>query len=322
MKVKKMLKVAMLGMGNISGAHRAAWKGIPEAKVIAVCDIRPEKADAAAEDMSAKAYYNFGDMLAAEQFDILDICLPTYLHADYTVKALNAGVHVLCEKPVSLKKEDVDRVYDAAKKNGKCVMIAQVVRFWHEYLVLKDAYDTGKYGRLLSGRMTRLGSTPKASWDGWMRDPERSGMVPFDLHIHDLDFMIYTFGKPEKMTRFRAGTPTQDYFEAIYQYPDFFISAEAAWFDCTYRFQCAFRFQFEKAVLEFKDGKLTIFNQNGEIEGADGKKGEEGDGYVPKTNAYFEEIRYFVDCVLAGKPCDKVKPDELKTVLALIDQLA
>ena len=322
MKVKKMLKVAMLGMGNISGAHRAAWKGIPEAKVIAVCDIRPEKADAAAEDMSAKAYYNFEDMLAAEQFDILDICLPTYLHADYTVKALNAGVHVLCEKPVSLKNEDVDRVYDAAKKNGKCVMIAQVVRVWLEYLVLKDAYDTGKYGRLLSGRMTRLGSTPKASWDGWMRDPERSGMVPFDLHIHDLDFMIYTFGKPEKMTRFRAGTTTQDYFEAIYQYPDFFISAEAAWLDCTYRFQCAFRFQFEKAVLEFKDGKLTIFNQNGEIEGADGKKGEEGDGYVPKTNAYFEEIRYFVDCVLAGKPCDKVKPDELKTVLALIDQLA
>ena len=71
-----------------------------------------------------------------------------------------------------------------------------------------------------------------------------------------------------------------------------------------------------------KRHKLTIFNQNGEIEGADGKKGEEGDGYVPKTNAYFEEIRYFVDCVLAGKPCDKVKPDELKTVLALIDQLA
>ena len=77
-----MLKVAMLGMGGISGAHRGAWKEIPEAKVIAVCDIRPEKADAAAEDMGAKAYYAFEDMMAAEQFDILDICLPTYLHAD------------------------------------------------------------------------------------------------------------------------------------------------------------------------------------------------------------------------------------------------
>ena len=111
----------------------------------------------------------------------------------------------------------MDRIYNTAKETGKNFMIAQVVRFWREYLVLKDAYDTGKYGKLLSGHMTRLGSPPGASWDTWMRDPNPSGMVPFDLHIHDLDFMIYAFGKPEKMTRFRAGTPTQDYFEAIYQ---------------------------------------------------------------------------------------------------------
>lgn len=322
MKVNKMLKVAMLGMGGISGSHRDAWKEIPEAKVIACCDIRPEKADAAAADMGAKAYYSYEEMAANEQYDILDICLPTYLHAEYSIKALNAGVNVICEKPISLNIEDVDRIYDAAKASGKCFMIAQVVRFWREYLVLKDAYDTGKYGKLLSGHMTRLGCTPKTSWENWMRDPERSGRVPFDLHIHDLDFMIYTFGKPEKMTRFRAGTPTQDYFEAIYQYPDFFVSGEAAWFDCDYRFQCAYRFQFEEAVLEFKDGKLTIFKQNGETEGLDDAKAEEGDGYVPKTNAYWAEIRYFTDCVLAGKPADKVKPEELKTVLDLIAQLA
>ena len=315
-----MLKVAMIGMGGISGAHRNAWKQFEDAKVIAVCDIRPEKADAAAEDMNAKAYYCYEDMAANEEYDILDICLPTYLHADYIVKALNAGKHVLCEKPISLKIEDVERVYDAAEKNGKNVMIAQVLRFWREYLILKDAYDTGKYGKLLSGRMTRLGNTPASSWDNWMRDPERSGMVPFDLHIHDLDFMIYAFGKPEKMTRFRAGNPTQDYFEAIYQYPDFFVSAEAAWFDCGYRFQSAFRFQFEKAVLEFKDGALTVYKEGGETINMNDEN-TDGDGYVPKTNAYFEEIRYFADCVKAGVPCDKVKPEELKTVLELIEKL-
>lgn len=316
-----MLKIGMVGMGGISHAHVDGWLEIPEAKVICVCDIRPEKADEAAAKTGAKAYYDFDDMLASESFDILDICLPTYLHADFACKALEHDIHVLCEKPISLKREDVARVYSTAKAHGRNVMIAQVVRFWREYEVLKEAYETGKYGKLLSGRMTRLGSTPKSSWDGWMRDPERSGMVPFDLHIHDLDFMIYAFGKPEKMTRFRAGTPTQDYFEAIYQYPDFFVSGEAAWFDCSWRFQCAFRFQFEQAVLEFKDGKLTIFHKNGEIEGLDDNN-VEGDGYVPATNAYYNEIRYFVDCVLAGKPCDKIKPEELETVLDLIDQLA
>lgn len=317
-----MLKVAMLGMGGISGSHCEAWKEFEDAQVIAVCDIRPEKADAAAEKMGCKAYYCYEDMVAGEKFDILDICLPTFLHAEYSIRGMKDGAHVICEKPISLDINDVDRIYNTARETGKNFMIAQVVRFWREYLVLKDAYDTGKYGKLLSGHMTRLGNTPDTSWENWMRDPNRSGLVPFDLHIHDLDFMIYAFGKPEKMTRFRAGNATQDYFEAIYQYPDFFISGEAAWFDCKYRFQCAFRFQFEKAVLEYKDGKMTIFRQDGENISLDDTLAEDGDGYVPKTNAYFEEIRYFVDCVKAGVPCDKVKADELKTVLDLIAQLA
>lgn len=317
-----MLKVGMVGMGGISKAHIGGWAQIPEAKVVAVCDVRHENADAAAEKTGGKAYYDFDEMLAAEQIDILDICLPTYLHADFAVKALSQGIHVLVEKPVSLKIEDVKRVYGAAKANGKNVMVAQVLRFWREYVALKDAYDSGKYGKLLSGHMTRLGNTPKWSWDDWMRDPERSGLVPFDLHIHDLDFMVYTFGKPESMSCHRAKNDRQDYFEAIYQYPDFFISGEAAWFDCTYKFQSAYRFQFEKAVMEFKDGKLTTYLQSGEAETLEEEQTANENGInLPKSNAYYNEIRYFVDCVLEGKPCDRVKPEELELVLNLIAQL-
>ena len=170
--------------------------------------------------------------------------------------------------------------------------------------------------------MTRLGSTPKWSWDGWMRDPERSGLVPFDLHIHDLDFMIYAFGAPPGVSCHRAGNERQDYFEAIYQYPDFFVSAEAAWFDCDYAFQSAYRFQFERAVMEYQGGKLTIYHQSGERETlADEADAPENGINLPSSNGYYNEIRYFVDCVLAGKPCDRVKPEELETVLDLIDSL-
>lgn len=317
-----MLKVGMIGMGGISRAHRGGWAKIDEAEVVAVCDIRRENADEAAKELGARAYYDFDAMLTAEEMDILDICLPTYLHADYAVKALEHGLHVLTEKPVSLKREDVARVYGAAKAAGKNVMVAQVLRFWREYTALKEAYDSGRYGRLLSGRMTRLGSTPKWSWDGWMRDPERSGLVPFDLHIHDLDFMIYAFGAPAGVSCHRAGNERQDYFEAIYQYPDFFISAEAAWFDCDYAFQSAYRFQFERAVMEYQGGKLTIYHQSGERETlADEADAPENGINLPSSNGYYNEIRYFVDCVLAGKPCDRVKPEELETVLDLIDSL-
>jgi predicted dehydrogenase len=317
-----MLKIGMVGMGGISRSHRTAWGQIPEAQVAAVCDIRPEKAEEAAQATGGRAYLDFDEMLEKEAIDILDICLPTYLHADFAVKALNRGIHVLSEKPVSLKREDVAKIYAAADKNDRRFMVAQVLRFWREYEVLREAVQSGRYGKLLSGNMTRLGNTPKWSWDNWMRDPQRSGLVPFDLHIHDLDFLIYTFGKPEKVVCHRAKTDVQDYFHVVYEYPGFFIGTEAAWFECDYPFQAAFRFQFERALMEYKGGKLTTYLPSGEVQTLSPEENANVNGInLPATNGYFNEIRYFTDCVLTGKNCDKVQPWELECVLDLIDEI-
>lgn len=316
-----MLRIGMVGMGGISGAHIGAWLQIPEAKIICVCDIRPEKANAAAEKSGGKAYLDFDEMLESEKIDVLDICLPTFLHADFAVEALGKGIHVLVEKPISLKKEDIERVYGAAQSKNTNVMVAQVLRFWREFQALKEAYESGMYGKLLSGHMVRLGSKPKWSWDNWMADPSRSGLVPFDLHIHDLDFMIYAFGTPENLICHRGTNESQDYINAIYEFKDFFITAEASWFDCKYRFRSGYRFQFEKAVMEYTGGVLTIYHQNGEMETLEEEQSSENGINLPKSNAYFNEIRYFADCVLSGKPCDMVKPQELRTVLELIDRL-
>ena len=317
-----MLKIGMVGMGGISKAHRNAWKQVPEAQIVCVCDIRPEKADAAAEDTGARPYTDFDEMLAKEQFDILDICLPTYLHADFAVKAMDHGIHTITEKPISLKKADVRRVYEAAERNHVRFMVAHVLRWWREYVFLKDAIDSGRYGKLLSGQMFRLGNTPKWSWDNWMRDPERSGLVPFDLHIHDLDWIIYEFGKPRSMSCHRAGNATQDYINVLYQFDGFFIACESAWYDADYKFTSGYRFQFEKAVLEYRAGELKIYNKGGEIETLDKESNASENGInLPASNAYYNEIRYFTDCVLAGKDCDMLKPEELETVLDCSDGL-
>lgn len=316
-----MLKVCMVGMGGISGAHRNAWKSIPEAQVVGVCDIREEKKNDAAQDMNARGYDDCLEMLKAEKPDILDICLPTFLHADYAVMGMENGAHVLCEKPISLNKEDIARVYETAARCGKNFMVAQVLRFWPEYEALKEACDSGKYGALLSGFMTRLGTAPKNRWMDWMLDPKLSGLVPFDLHIHDLDFMVYTFGAPKDVQCRRARNERQDYFNAVYEYPGFFISTEAAWFDCSYSFRSAYRFQFEKAVMDFQGGVLTIYHQDNTSEVFKVEESLNTSLDLPKSNAYYNEIRYFVDCVLEGKPCEKVKAEELHTVLELIEKL-
>lgn len=155
-----MLKVAVVGVGGISGAHIPVWEEMEDAELIALCDIRPEQME---EYEGKNRYTDFEEMLNNEEIDILDICLPTFLHADYAIKAMERGINVICEKPISLNEEDIDRVYSTAEKYNVKFMVAQVLRFWPEYELLKEIYDTKKYGKLLSGTMTRLGCYPKWS---------------------------------------------------------------------------------------------------------------------------------------------------------------
>ncbi len=315
-----MLKVALIGVGGISGAHIPAWSRMDDVDLVALCDIRPAQMERYPEQ---RHYSDFDEMLAKETIDILDICLPTYLHADFAVKAMQKGINVIGEKPISLKKEDVARIYGAAKENGVKFMVAQVLRFWPEYEIVKKLFDEKIYGDLLSGSMTRLGCRPTWSWDDWMLDENRSGLVPFDLHIHDLDFLVYAFGAPNKAVNHRSRRPEQDYIQAVYEYDGFFITTEASWYASPYPFQATFRFQFEHALVVWEKGEMKIYEQRGKIWnpiGADAQ-GETGSIGLPQSDAYANEIRYFADCVKADKTPKKVKPAELETVIDLLKRL-
>ena len=315
-----MLKVGLVGSGGISRAHIPAWLNMAETELVALCDIRPEQME---EFPQCRHYTDFGEMLRCEKLDILDICLPTYLHVDYAVKAMEQGIHVICEKPIAFREEDVHRAYEAAHRNGVCFMIAQVLRFWPEYELLKDIYDSGRYGKLLSGNMHRLGQKPKWSWDNWMLDEKRSGLVPYDLHVHDVDFMVYAFGAPESVHRRRARNDQQDYLCGVYSYPDFFITAEASWYAAPLPFGAGFRFQFEEALVVWDKGVFTIYENNGTILNLSGSQGEldTGDINLPKSDAYANELIYFADCVENNKPVEKVKPEELTCVLKILNNL-
>ncbi|MDO4292315.1 MAG: Gfo/Idh/MocA family oxidoreductase [Eubacteriales bacterium] len=314
-----MLKVGLVGVGGISGAHIPAWESMENVSLTALCDIRSERLERYPDK---RLYTSFDEMLEKEELDILDICLPTFLHVDFAVRAMERGIHVLCEKPISLRLEDIRRAYDTAGRNHVCFMVAQVLRFWPEYELLKKLYESKKYGELLSGTMSRLGSYPKWSWDNWMLDPARSGMVPYDLHIHDLDFLVYAFGTPQGVQKHRAMRPNQDYVSAVYEYPGFFVTAEASWYAAPYPFGAGFRFQFEDALIAYGQGTCTIYQNDGQIlDLPAAAQGDTGSINLPKSDAYAEEIRYFTDCVEAGRFPDKVKPQELSEVIKILNSL-
>ena len=99
-----MLKVALVGVGGISGTHIPAWDSMEDVELVALCDIRPEQMTSYQDK---RCYTDFKEMLEKETIDILDICLPTYMHTEYSIMAMEKGIHVICEKPVSLQKEDI-----------------------------------------------------------------------------------------------------------------------------------------------------------------------------------------------------------------------
>lgn len=313
---KAVLKVGLIGVGGISGAHIPAWDAMEDAELVALCDIRSEQME---KYPDKRHYLDFDEMLEKEELDIVDICLPTYLHADFAIKAMEKGIHVLCEKPISLKAEDVERMYATARRMNVNFMVAQVLRFWPEYELVKELNDTQKYGKLLSGYMCRLGTIPKWSWDSWMFDENRSGLVPFDLHIHDLDFIVYAFGVPKNSICNRAKRPDQDCIHAVYEFDDAYIVAESSWYASPYPFTVRFRFQFENAIVAWENDKCVIYETNGNIiDLTKDAEGDTGEINLPKSDAYANEIRYFADCVLEGCFPNKVKPEELSTVIGLL----
>ena len=132
-------------------------------------------------------YTDFDEMIANEELDYVDIALPTYLHSYYAIKALNAGKHVLCEKPMAINPTQCRMMIDAAKANGKKLMIAQCLRFWPAYETLKHYVDSGDFGKPVFCYFFRGGGWPKWSYQDWLLDETRSGGCLLDQHVHDVD---------------------------------------------------------------------------------------------------------------------------------------
>ena len=311
----------MVGLGGISIVHRKGWKTASDAQLVAVCDIVPEKAQTAALETGAKMYTDFEQMLANEEFSILDICTPTYCHVEQAVKAMKAGKHVLVEKPVSLNIGEVALLYQTARENHVLFMVAHVIRFWDEYVYLKAAIENNLFGKVLSGDFYRMSEVPRWSYQDWMRNESLSGLVPFDLHIHDLDFIVWTFGNPEDVKYYRGRDGYHDHVEGLYQYNGFYIRGEAAWFDCAYPFRSGYTIQFEQGILELRDGVLTMYHKDGAVTPIDMHPKPEGDSgiNIPVNDAYSTEIHYFIDCVKNGR-APLVKQEELEAVLKLVHQ--
>jgi len=145
---ERTVRVGLIGCGNIgAGGHLPAYAHIPEAELVAVCDGVEELAHAAAERSGATAYTDYRRLLEREDIEMVDLCIPTYLHAQLAVEAMQTGKHVLCEKPMAHTLSAADAMIETARKTGVKLMIGQVRRFDHRYTSIREQLDAGRVGR-------------------------------------------------------------------------------------------------------------------------------------------------------------------------------
>jgi predicted dehydrogenase len=302
-----MIRVGIVGFGFMGRMHYRCWRDIEGVGVTAICETNPNIiADAQkgvgniegyAEQIDfskLKVYRDLGQMLQDESLDAVSLTAPTFLHPDLTIQALNAGVHVLCEKPMALTVAECDRMIAAAEKSGKILQIGHCVRFWPEYAEAKRIVDSGKYGKVIAATLQRLGAPPTWGQDNWFMNEKRSGGMVLDLHIHDTDYVQYLLGMPKAVQSFGAPkSGSTAHVVTHYLYDDeTVITAEGGWAMMgSFGFEMSFNLVLEKATLVYdctRDPAFRVCLADGE---AFTPEVETKDGYVLQSEHFVKRIQ-------------------------------
>ena len=192
------LKVGVIGIGGIAHTHLPGWQASANAEIVAGCDIREEVlSNWGREHGVGKLFTNPGDIFSDSDIDIVDICTPNRYHAPLAIAALEAGKHVLCEKPLAPTPREIDQMILARDRSGKMLMTAQHFRFQGSSKAMKAELDDGALGDIYHARswMLRRGGAPTGS--GFILKQHSGGGPCIDIGVHILDLTLWFMGNPE-----------------------------------------------------------------------------------------------------------------------------
>lgn len=302
-----MKNVAILGLGFMGGMHAQAYQQIPNAKIVAAVENDDKRAPEALKKLglTIPVYPDLRTLLKAEDVDVVDVCLPTDIHAENAILALKKGKHVFCEKPLVRVPQDAKKLAVAAAKAKGFSMVGLCIRFWPEYQAFVDFVRSNRAGKLLSLTLQRRAGRPLGSSQNWMQNDERSGGAALDLHVHDADFLHHLLGKPKSV----ASVGTKDFAGwshvfTRYEYDGVAVTAEGGWnYPKNWGFQMAFQAVFENGAVEYDCGanptiKYTIGDDKPQplpVVQPQAGQSTTGEGNVSSLGGYFNELSYFID---------------------------
>jgi len=302
----------------MAATHLKAYRQLDRSRIVALCNPSGRNLDG---DFSAvmgnigsteplrldmtrvRAYRNFGDMLEDPAVQLVDICAPTHAHPELAIAALKAAKHVICEKPLARTSGSAREIADAAAGAATFLMPAMCLRFWPEWVWLKQTIDQNPYGKLLAARFRRV-AQPPAWGQKFFLDGRLSGGALLDLHIHDSDFVQFCFGRPQSVfsTGFSKVSGAIDHVVTQYQVASgASVSAEGSWAMTEgFGFHMSCTLVFENATADYDLARggdaLKLF-----------EKGKEPQVLrFGSQDGYLAELQYLLECIGSDRPPDVV----------------
>jgi predicted dehydrogenase len=319
--------------------HWLTHRKLRGSRVVAVCETDPRRLTGDLRGIQGNfgppgeqvdfsgiaAYANYDELLADDRIDLVDITLPTSLHADMAVRALRAGKHVFCEKPMALQLADCRKMVSAAEKAQRLLMIGHVLPFFPEYTWARKTIASGKYGRLLGGSFRRVISEPT-----WMRNywsPEHIGGPMLDLHVHDAHFIRLLFGMPQEVTTTgRTRNGLAQFWHSQFRFADSSTVVEATGGTVDQQgrpFVHGFEIHLEQATLAFE---FAVIGGEAKYVCAPVLFDSRGNSQRPKLpggdplDAFANELREVMSCVREARPSEILGAELAQDAMRICEQ--
>ena len=309
-----MINVGIVGLGFMAATHIKAYRHVEGARLAALCNPSGRHLDGDFSKVTGnvgnnepvkldmrgiRATRNFAELLADPDIHVIDICAPTRAHYELSMAALQAGKHVLCEKPLARSSKTAREIVQAASRAKGFYMPAMCLRFRPEWAWLQKTIQEQTYGKVLAARFRRVAEPPAWGQKNFFNGAESGGGL-FDLHIHDTDFVQFCFGRPQAV--FSAGytqlSGAIDHVVTQYKFSSgAIVHAEGSWaMTLGFGFSMGYTVNFQRATADYDSGRgaeaLRLF-EAGQPARAIHCEGPDG---------YARELRHFVEAIRTGIP--------------------
>lgn len=340
------VRIGMVGAGNIANSHLRSYVKLPDVEIAAICDINPERLKITAEAFGIEnTFASVDEMLENVELDAADVCVWNCSHAECSIKALEAGLHVLCEKPMAYNTEQAIKMKEAADKAGKLLMVGFTMRFSNEHEIAEDFIKQGYLGDIYYSKATYI--RRHGAPGGWFSKKELSGGGPvIDLGVHVIDHTRYLMGNPKPVSVYAAT------FDKLKNRPN--IKTGVGWSPMGANNGDPYDVEdLATALIRYDNGTVTLletsYSLNGEsregekeLYGTKGGMTLKGFGtelkiytevngflsditpdikaYKPDRNKFDEEMKHFVDCIKNGTKCLAPAEDGI-TIMKILDAI-